>query len=170
MVPLAHPDASKEVYLCWDASQGFWGATFCKRLEYLLLRPGGFHLFTDHRNPVYRFGHFSTDTAMQRYQADKLQRWAMTMTSYKYVIEHILGEENTWADMLSCWGCAPQPPDSRGLSIQQLAVVRPISPLEGDAFQRPDIGEIRDVQEEEPSRPSGIFGILNENATRQKAG
>ncbi|KAG6622734.1 Retrotransposon protein, Ty3-gypsy subclass [Phytophthora cinnamomi] len=53
-----------------------------KRLEYLLLRPGGFHHFTDHRNLVNMFDPFATDTAMPRYRADKLQRWAMTMTSY----------------------------------------------------------------------------------------
>ncbi|OWZ13085.1 hypothetical protein PHMEG_00013655 [Phytophthora megakarya] len=40
---------------------------------------------------------------MHRYQADKLQRWAMVLTVYRYVIEHISGENNVWADILSRW-------------------------------------------------------------------
>ncbi|ETV78978.1 hypothetical protein H257_07762 [Aphanomyces astaci] len=64
----------------------------CKRLEYLLIRPGGFRLFTDHRN-----------------LAHKLQRWALTMTAFPYVVECVAGEENLWADLLSRWGSPPGP-------------------------------------------------------------
>ena len=49
----------------------------CKRLDYLLLRPKGFHLFTDHRNLVYIFNPKAVDGNMARYQADKLQRWGI---------------------------------------------------------------------------------------------
>ncbi|OWZ02950.1 hypothetical protein PHMEG_00025403 [Phytophthora megakarya] len=75
----------KEVYAIVESA---------KRLEYLLLRPGGFHLFTDHRNLVYMINLFATDSGLQRYQVDKHQRWSMTMTTYRYVIEHIRGEDN----------------------------------------------------------------------------
>ncbi|OWZ07763.1 hypothetical protein PHMEG_00019807 [Phytophthora megakarya] len=99
------------------------------------------------------FDPFATDTAMQRYRADNLQRWAMAMTSYKYVVEHIRREDNTWTDMLSRWGCASRIPNGHDLSVQQLAIVRPISPLEGDDFRWPDMNEIRAVQNEQPFRP-----------------
>lgn len=73
----------------------------CKRLEYLLMRPRGFRLYTDHRNLVYIFNPYGFDSNMQRYQADKLQRWAMALTCFQYEIEHIRGEDNVWGDLLS---------------------------------------------------------------------
>ncbi|GMF66728.1 unnamed protein product [Phytophthora fragariaefolia] len=39
----------------------------CRRLEYLLLRPRGFRLYTDHRNLVYIFNPYAVDGNMQRY-------------------------------------------------------------------------------------------------------
>ncbi|KAE9054731.1 hypothetical protein PF005_g33085 [Phytophthora fragariae] len=35
-----------------------------RRLEYLLLRPRGFHLYTDHRNLVYIFNPYGVDSTM----------------------------------------------------------------------------------------------------------
>ncbi|KAH9128004.1 hypothetical protein LEN26_009174 [Aphanomyces euteiches] len=75
----------------------------CKRLEYLLLRPGGFVIYTDHRNLTYMFNPMATDSSMQRHQADRIQRWAMVLTGYTYTIVHIPGDSNVWADMLSRW-------------------------------------------------------------------
>ncbi|KAF0756866.1 hypothetical protein AaE_004463, partial [Aphanomyces astaci] len=72
----------------------------CKRLEYLLIRPGGFRLFTDHRNLVYMFNPLGSNSNMAKYQAHKLQRWALTMATFPYVVECVAGEENLWADRL----------------------------------------------------------------------
>ena len=66
----------------------------CRRLEYLLLRPEGFRLFTDHRNLVYILHPDKSDTSMAKYQVDKLQRWAMSMAAYRYTIEHVTGDAN----------------------------------------------------------------------------
>ncbi|KAH9109321.1 hypothetical protein AeMF1_015598 [Aphanomyces euteiches] len=66
----------------------------CKRLEYLLIRPGGFRLFTDHRNLVYMFNPLGASPNMAKYQAHKLQRWSLTMTTFPYVIECVAGEDN----------------------------------------------------------------------------
>ncbi|POM64292.1 Hypothetical protein PHPALM_20207 [Phytophthora palmivora] len=124
-----------------------------KRLEYLLLRPGGFHLFTDHRNLVYMFNPTATDGAMQRYQADKLQRWAMTMTSYRYVIEHVRGSDNVWVDMLSRWGNTEHCASAAVAAVKQVVVVPPISPLENGDFDFPTLDEIRDAQNDQESKP-----------------
>ncbi|KAH9159923.1 hypothetical protein LEN26_002101 [Aphanomyces euteiches] len=75
----------------------------CKRLEYILLRPNGFTIYTDHRNLAYLFNPLASDSGMQRHQADRLQRWAMVLSGYSYNIVHIPGESNVWADMLSRW-------------------------------------------------------------------
>ncbi|OWZ15123.1 hypothetical protein PHMEG_00011292 [Phytophthora megakarya] len=100
-----------------------------KRLEYLLLRPKGFHLFTDHRN-----------------LADKLQRWAMVLTAYRYVIEHISGENNMGADILSRWKTTElvKTPVSR---LNVLAVVPPVFPLMNPDFQWPVLKEITSLQQ-----------------------
>ncbi|KAE9040561.1 hypothetical protein PR001_g7013 [Phytophthora rubi] len=78
-----------------------------RRIENLLLRTKGSRLFTDHRNLVYIFDPYATDCAMTRYQADKLQRWAMPLLAFRYVIEHVPGEVNAWGDLLSRWGAGP---------------------------------------------------------------
>lgn len=30
-------------------------------------------------------------------------RWAIKLSAYRYVIEHVSGDRNVWADMLSRW-------------------------------------------------------------------
>ena len=189
MVPLKHPDPTKEV--CWftDASLDHWGAVVtqvptadigepldeqqheplaflsgkfvgapsrwaivekeafaivesCKRLEYLLLREQGFRVFTDHRNLAYIFDPLATDSNMARYQADKLQRWAMTLTRFKYQIEHVAGEDNVWGDLLSRWGATK----SDGARMRMLAVTARVAPLRDPEFLWPTANEIVSVQ------------------------
>jgi len=78
-----------------------------KRLDYLLLRPGGFRLLTDHRNLQYMFNPAGQGRSpMAKYQADKLQRWALVLSTFPYSIETLPGEANVWADLLSRWGAA----------------------------------------------------------------
>ncbi|ETV75951.1 hypothetical protein H257_09910 [Aphanomyces astaci] len=93
----------------------------CKQLECLLIRPGGFRLFTDHRNIVYMFNPLRSNSNMAKYQAHKLQRWALTMTTFPYVVECVAGEDNLWADLLSRWGSLAGP--DRGARMQKLALV-----------------------------------------------
>ncbi|KAL4087092.1 hypothetical protein PRIC1_012992 [Phytophthora ramorum] len=66
-----------------------------RRLEYLLL-PKGFRLYTDHRNLVYIFNPYGVDSTMARYQTDKLQRWSISLMAFRYVIEHMPGDQNAW--------------------------------------------------------------------------
>ncbi|OWZ21917.1 hypothetical protein PHMEG_0003470 [Phytophthora megakarya] len=53
---LGWPTIEKEAYAIVESA---------KRLEDLLLRPGEFHLFTDHRNLVYMFKSFAADRGMR---------------------------------------------------------------------------------------------------------
>ncbi|GMF43963.1 unnamed protein product [Phytophthora fragariaefolia] len=144
---LRWPTIEKEAYAIVES---------VKRLEYLLLRPGGFHLFTDHRNLVYIFNPSATDGSMQRYQADKLQRWAMAMTSYRYVIEHIRGDDNAWADMLSRWGNPQANKIEDASSVKQIVVVPQFSPLEDETFDWPTLDEIRSAPQQQQTRPEGV--------------
>ena len=72
----------------------------CKRLDCLLVRQGGFGLFTDYRNLVYIFNTRGQSPNMAKYQADKLQRWALVMSTFPYTIESVSGEDNVWGNLL----------------------------------------------------------------------
>lgn len=127
----------------------------CKRFLYLLLRPRGFRIFTDHRNLQYIFDPLAVNSALGRHQVDRLQRWAMTLTTYKYVIEHVRGEENVWGDLLSRWG-AGTPAATTPARIRSLLVVKRVSPLQDSEFIWPSEADIvaeqrRELSSREPS-------------------
>ncbi|KAE8960197.1 hypothetical protein PR001_g30462, partial [Phytophthora rubi] len=72
----------------------------CNDLEYLLLRPKGFRLFCDHANLIYIF---APHDELKKHVRDRLQRWAMRLCGFHYRIEHISGDDNVWADIVSRW-------------------------------------------------------------------
>jgi hypothetical protein len=75
----------------------------CARFAHFLVREGGFFLFTDHRNLKFIFNPCGVVSQVSKPQADRLERWAVFMRAFEYVIEHIPGDANIWADMLSRW-------------------------------------------------------------------
>ena len=126
----------------------------CKRLDYLLHRPGGFEIHTDHRNLKYIFGQDPVaDTP--RYLADKLARWAVVLSSFNYVIHHVSGDDNVWGDLLSRWGnratadAAVWSLDGDKQKVKRLVTLPlPIlSPLAPD-FEWPNLAKIKKAQEE----------------------
>ena len=84
--------------------EGFAIVESVTRLDYLLLRPSGFWLFTDHKNLTFIFNPFATHPTMAKHVANKIERWSMKLAAFRYQIVHITGEENVWADLLSRWG------------------------------------------------------------------
>uniref|UniRef100_H3H3G8 Integrase catalytic domain-containing protein n=1 Tax=Phytophthora ramorum TaxID=164328 RepID=H3H3G8_PHYRM len=110
--------------------------------------PKGFRLYTDHRNLVYIFDPYATDGTMAKYQADKLQRWALSLLSFRYVIEHVPGEANVWGYLLSRWGAGQdQPADRAGVRVARLAVVERVSPIEEPDFVWPTEAQIKELQQ-----------------------
>ncbi len=73
-------------------------------MDYLLHRPTGFDLFTDHLNLKYIFNPASLRAAVSKYTAVQLVRWALHLMGYEYRIIDITSEANVWADQLSQWG------------------------------------------------------------------
>lgn len=65
------------------------------------------HVFTDHSNLVYIFNPFGHNPGISRHVAHKLMRWAIMLSAYRYVIEHVPGERIVWTDILSLWAAAP---------------------------------------------------------------
>jgi hypothetical protein len=55
----------------------------CTRLDWLLHRPDGFSLFTDHHNLIYVFHPHGHNLSLSAHTAAKLTRWAIRMASYR---------------------------------------------------------------------------------------
>ncbi|ETN16098.1 hypothetical protein PPTG_21866 [Phytophthora nicotianae INRA-310] len=95
----------------------------CRRADYLLHRPDGFALFTDHRNLRYIFDPHSVSGAVPKYE-----------------IHDIAGDDNVWADLLSRWGS----------SFKTVCAIRhvplPLSPQLDVAFVWPTGKEISEAQ------------------------
>lgn len=135
----------------------------CKRLEYLLLRSRGFRLYTDHRNLVYIFNPYAIDGTMQRYQADKLQRWSMALSSFTYEIEHIRGEDNVWGDLLSRWGASST--SEITARMHRLAIIDQVSPLLDGAFEWPSYDEI--LREQTNALRKSVVSAIRYDAERK---
>lgn len=95
------------------------------RLDYLVQRPEGFLLFTDHKNLTFIFNPVSLKTPIPKHVANKIERWALILSSFHYTIVHISEEENCWADLLSRWGASPTESPSTKISALLTAPVAP---------------------------------------------
>ncbi|OWZ03477.1 hypothetical protein PHMEG_00024785 [Phytophthora megakarya] len=72
----------------------------CEKLDYLLLRPKAFQMFCYHRNLVHVF---APDESVKKHVKGKLLRWAMKFMGFQYIVEHVPGPNNVWAEMASRW-------------------------------------------------------------------
>ncbi|OWZ08102.1 hypothetical protein PHMEG_00019407 [Phytophthora megakarya] len=130
--------------------------TACEKLDYLLLRPQGFHMYCDHRNLIHVF---APDKEVKKHVRGKLLRWALKLSELHYVVEHIHGPKNVWADMLSRWGGAVK----RSVNIKRLTAKRKpkqrrtiqssqvvLRPLDDENFIWPSIAELKTIQESTP--------------------
>lgn len=103
-VPLAFVSGTfKGSQLRWPVveKEGWAVVETCTRLSYVLQRPGGFVLFTDHRNLVHLFS--LETTASTKAAVNRIERWTVILRGFDYVIRHVEGEDNVVADMLSRW-------------------------------------------------------------------
>lgn len=98
--------AFKGSQLRWGTpeKEGFGIVHVVETFDYILLRAPQFRIFTDHLNLKYIYNPHSVDSSLARHVVHKLQRWALKLSVFKYVIEHIKSEENNWADMLTRFG------------------------------------------------------------------
>ena len=75
--------------------------------QYLYGRP--FTLVTDHR-PLCKI--FGSKQGIPPMAAARMQRWALILSAYQYIIEHINGTANNCADCMSRLPLSEQAPDS----------------------------------------------------------
>ena len=133
--------AEKEAFAIKDTMQ---------KLDYLLQMKRPFKLFVDHKNLVQIF----SPNKVSKPTAQKLQRWALDLQRFNYEIEHINGEDNLWADLMTRWG-APIPvsdlhenPTIKVRRIKNATIPEEmrVRPLQREEFKWPNFEEIKEEQ------------------------
>lgn len=97
----AFKDAEKN----WSTfeQEGFAIYQSLKKLDYLFYHEHPIHVFTDHRNLLFLFAPLALEPALERHVVNKVQRWALYLSQLPYLIEHVDGEHNIFADILTRW-------------------------------------------------------------------
>ena len=104
--PLAFLSSSfKDSELHWSTfeKEGFAIYQTFQKLDYLLLGQKSAHLYTDHRNLLFVFNPLGMEPAIGRHIVNKVQRWALYLSRFHYTIEHVAGEKNVMADIMTRW-------------------------------------------------------------------
>jgi len=75
---LAHPDPQKLLFIFTDASETHWAGVLTQ------IPPEDRDLpFEDHKNLIYIFNPVATNPHIAKHVANKIERWAMTMSAFK---------------------------------------------------------------------------------------
>ena len=113
------------------------------RLDYLILGRE-VTIFTDHANIVYLYDPYGRNTGIPKHTASKLTRWAIKLSAFRCVAEHLPREHNVWADMLTRWAVRPK------RKVEAAKVLRakplmcaPISPETDPKLDWPTINDIK---------------------------
>lgn len=65
-------------------------------------------IYTDHANLVHIYDPYGQTPGIARHTANKLMRWDLKLSAFRYIIEHVPGEKNVWADILTRWAVQPK--------------------------------------------------------------
>ncbi len=116
------------------------------RLDYLSFTESPVHISTDHRNLLFVFSPHALEPALGRNVVSKVQSWALHLSKYQHVIEHIDGSENVFANILTRWvrGYRAQS------SARKVAIVKLVDGIVSSScahdFSWPDFAVVRDSQ------------------------
>ena len=123
-------------------------------------------MFTDHVNLLTMYDPHGTSESMPRYAVNKLMRWAIRLSAFNYIIEHIPGELNFWADMLSRWANREHTKVQATKIRVQTIMLEPISP---SLFEQCEWPEPAELIRNQPSKSPGLsWKLQNEVWTNEK--
>jgi hypothetical protein len=74
------------------------------KVKYLLLGRDELSILSDYLYLTYIYNPFSADPTLARHVVHKLQRWALKMSVFSYRMEHVMGELNSWTDLMTMRG------------------------------------------------------------------
>ena len=128
------------------------------RLEYLTSMKE-VYVFTDHSNLLYIFDPYGRNPGISKQAANKLIRWALKLSAYRYVIEYVEGTRNVWADMLTRWAVKSR----HNTRVARLASVMyaPISASEKKEFEWPSRADLIKSQKSSRDKYPKKFNMNN---------
>lgn len=115
------------------------------KLDYLLLRPEGFSLFTDHKNLTYIYNPAPVNPRVFKHVKNKVERWDLRLSGFHYEVVHISGEDNVWAHLLSRWSSRNQPKPMH-VKIQALFQA-PRALVYDEDFKWPPVADFKKAQD-----------------------
>lgn len=74
-----------------------------KKMDYALIAAEDVSVFTDHRHLLYVFHPEALNSDVRVHAVQEVQRWALYLSQFYYNIEHVTGEDNWMADLLTRW-------------------------------------------------------------------
>ena len=128
------------------------------RLSHNLVACGEFSLFTDHKNLLYMLSPSRFNANVARHVVNKVQRWALRLAEFNFTIEHIPGESNVWADILTRWAAA----DYDKSPARRLSAIK-VPLLTEDKPELPSIEVIVESQKKHPPPANEGFILSNDN-------
>lgn len=119
-----------------------------KKLDYLLLTQRPVHVYTDHRNLLFVFNPLSLEPVLGRHIVSKVQRWALHLSKYSYTIEHIEGDKNVMADIMTRWFSGYRNKRAASRKVRHIVITSDMVPSTSDSsFIWPTVDEIRASQQ-----------------------
>lgn len=128
-----------------------------EKMDYMFACEEDIHIFTDHRNLLFVFNTLALKPMLGRHIVNKVQRWALFLSRFMYSIEHIAGERNVAADMMTRWYAGYRGKKKLERRITSLLMAQDLvqSPADED-FAWPSIDTVRQCQEARNTRPEGL--------------
>ena len=151
--------AFKGAELGWTTfeKEGFAIFQTFEKMDYLFQSQRGTHVYTDHRNLLFIFAPLALEPVLGRHVVSKVQRWALFLSRFSYVIEHIDGKSNICADILTRWTRGYRRDRSERLAICSMLMQEAdqMVPAPRD-FVWPNWTSIRESQRPPSQRPKDL--------------
>ena len=128
-----------------------------EKVDYLLLTERPVHVFTDHRNLFFVFAPLAMEPTLGRHVVSKVQRWALFLSRFDYMIEHTEGEKNVFADILTRWtkGYRNDHTSTRSRVCSLLTTAEQVVPSPDD-IEWPGMQVMRTSQAQATDKPSNL--------------
>ena len=138
----------KKAELNWSIyeKEGFAIYQTFDKLDYLFQDDQPVHVFTDHRNLLYVFAPMALEPTTKRHVACKVQRWAIFLSRFNYLIEHIDGSKNVFADILTRWARGYRSETLSTGHVSSLTLHTPPVMPAADEVEWPNIAGMREAQ------------------------
>ncbi len=97
--------AFRGAQLQWSTfeKEGFSIFSAFEKCDYLMMGENPVRVFMDHRNLRFVFAPTVLEPALGRHIVSKVQRWALFLSRFSYEIDHVQGNRNVFADILTRW-------------------------------------------------------------------